>query len=366
MMHILLQFLGIKESGPVFTYELAKGLIENGENVYAILNSDIENREKWEGLLKKERIFFVKDFLSRKRPVRSGLKFVNELRRIKKFFKGCEFDCSIRTFVDKYDNIIANMLQINKVVNFCHDPVPHSGVSFEDARKSKNLINKADKIVVLTKEFIPIIRDEYARKEKDIIFIRHGVLPYSNGKQICKREYKTGKEVQFLFFGRIDPYKGVDILTEAFLSLGKYSDIKLIIAGSGDISKISETIGKMKNVEIVNRYIHDYEVDELFRRENVVLVLPYKDATQSGVATVAFEYGVPVIASNTGGLKEQLFDGKVGLLVKAGDTDDLATAMQRFLNEDGLYNKQVELMEEYRKDLGWNKITGKLMEEVFA
>jgi glycosyltransferase involved in cell wall biosynthesis len=59
------------------------------------------------------------------------------------------------------------------------------------------------------------------------------------------------------------------------------------------------------------------------------VVLPYRSATQSGVVPLAFAFGVPAIASATGGLVEQVIDGETGLLFAPGDVDALRALLVR-------------------------------------
>ncbi len=364
-MNILIQFLGVIESGPVFTYEIAKGLVQNGNEVYAVLNNNIENKEKWIALLSNEKIFFFETWLSKSKIIMSGMRFIQELYYLYNKFKTISFDYAVRTFVGLYDELLSKVIKTKKIVNFCHDPIPHSGISRKVAEKNKRLINHADKIVVLSKSFIPVVEKEYRRKPEDIIFIKHGLLPYSEYESREKREYKKEKGICFLFFGRIDPYKGIEVLLRAFKFVNaEYKNTKLIIAGKGDFSKYQKEINEIENMVLINRYIEAPEVDYIFSQDNIVLILPYKDATQSGVATVAFDYEVPIIASDTGGLREQLFDGQVGLLVTPNDEKKLAAAMEQFLIKKNLYNSEVAKMKLYRKKLTWDVIACDLIKRL--
>lgn len=87
----------------------------------------------------------------------------------------------------------------------------------------------------------------------------------------------------------------------------------MTVAGSGDFSKYDSMFKELPQVDIVNRYIEDKEIDNYFSIPNTILVLPYLDASQSGVIPVALEYKIPIIASDAGGLKEQMNNGDFGL-----------------------------------------------------
>ena len=361
MTSVLIQFLGRIESAPVFSYELAKGLLSNNIDVCAILHKEVENRDKWINLLGEDNICFVSQYISKKKIITSSIKFYEEWNNIKNKFRNKEFDYIICTFPGRYDALIGSAVRGKKKVNFCHDPIAHSGVKKKDANANKKIIRRADKIVVLTQSFIPIVEKNYGFDRKNILFIRHGLLPYKENYCFTEKNYNPNEPWRFLFFGRIDPYKGVGILVNAFSKLNK-EGTELIIAGRGNIEDIFDNSIIFCNVQIVNKYLNDEEIDLLFNKSNIVLVLPYIDATQSGVATIAFEYGVPIIASDTGGLREQLFDGEVGKLVPSNDDEALKNAMEEYISSPELYDIEAHKMSLYREKLAWPMLAKQLIQ----
>ena len=80
------------------------------------------------------------------------------------------------------------------------------------------------------------------------------------------------------------------------------------------------------------------EVSQLFRQANVV-VLPYIEATQSGVVPVAYTFGKPVVATTVGGLPEQVEHEQTGLLVPPRDERALADAVVRLLKDRDLRHR---------------------------
>ena len=171
------------------------------------------------------------------------------------------------------------------------------------------------------------------------------------------------ESVNFLFFGRIEAYKGLHVLAESYRLLTQnYSNVSLTIAGCGDFTDYNDKFQELPNNTIINRYINEEEIESLFDTGNTVVVLPYIDATQSGVIPIAFDFGVPVIASNTGGLAEQLFDGEYGLLFEAGNSQALADAMAAFVNSPKTYQIQAEKMKEGRDLLKWENVAKELID----
>ena len=102
----------------------------------------------------------------------------------------------------------------------------------------------------------------------------------------------------------------------------------------------------------------------LFSGPNIIAIIPYLDATQSGVIPIAYEYETPIIASNTGGLKEQLDNGKIGLLFEAGNAAELAQKMEYIMDNKDEFNRQAELIRTFRESLNWDALAKKLLNDL--
>ena len=84
---------------------------------------------------------------------------------------------------------------------------------------------------------------------------------------------------------------------------------------------------------LVDRYVPNEEVELYFRAADVA-ILPYESATQSGIIQVAYDFDLPVITTNVGGLPEVVHDGETGLIVPPGNPEALANAVVRFYESD--------------------------------
>lgn len=141
-----------------------------------------------------------------------------------------------------------------------------------------------------------------------------------------------------LFFGLIRPYKGVDVLLEALARIPESEGIEAIVAGEcyDDISRYQTLVQDLKlqdRVHLHLRYIPNDEVSVFMAAADVV-VLPYRNASQSGIVQIAYACGKPVITSRVGGLPDVVHEGQTGLLVPPADPSALASAMRRFYDED--------------------------------
>jgi len=143
-----------------------------------------------------------------------------------------------------------------------------------------------------------------------------------------------------LFLGLIRPYKGIDILLEAFAQLPESSRWRLVVAGEpweglGEaLSAQVKALNLGDRVELKFGWAPEAEVEQLLSAADV-LVLPYRSGTQSAVAPMALSRGLPVVSTDVGGLGEVIEDGVSGLLVEPGSPRALSESLVS-LEGDGL------------------------------
>ncbi len=157
-----------------------------------------------------------------------------------------------------------------------------------------------------------------------------GVIPL--GIDVASRPAPVPEARLLLLFGRLFAYKGVDTALDAFERLReRLPDVELLIAGRGPLAASAR--GR-DGVEVREEYITDRGICELLERARLVL-LPYKDATQSGVGLQAVARGVPVVVTRTGGLPDLVPDSALGLIVAPDDPRALAEAIATHIDHDG-------------------------------
>jgi D-inositol-3-phosphate glycosyltransferase len=171
-----------------------------------------------------------------------------------------------------------------------------------------------------------------------------------------------------LFFGQIAPYKGLEYLVAAMAELtSRNAAPRLIIAGKvkrglqeywDNIKLETKRTGIGERIIERIEFIPDSEVELYFKAADVV-VIPYVDIFQSGVPFLAYSFGVPIIATDVGSLREDIVEGKTGLLCRPRDPGDLAKKIEAYFTTD-LYSSFAARREEIRHfandKYSWNRV----------
>ncbi|MEG9194736.1 MAG: glycosyltransferase [Candidatus Methanoglobus sp.] len=173
-------------------------------------------------------------------------------------------------------------------------------------------------------------------KEK-ISVIPHGLYDHYERVENAKAILGIKENFVILFFGLIRPYKGLRYLIDAFEALPEEiaENSRLLIVGEAwedrESLRLAMSSGRREKITIVNRYVPDSEVSLYFSASDV-LVLPYTRASQSGVAHIGMHFGIPIIATEVGGLKESLSEYSGSIFVDA-NAGSIAEALGRVYSE---------------------------------
>ena len=357
---IIVNFTGRTGAGPLNAIEMAKAFVKIGECVIPIISSGVENITMWHNA-GFEKLVIIDTYDSKLSLIINSLKFpfLNN-KKIKKSLLGYKVKMIYCPMVTFWTKKINRLIKKTPIIMVNHDPIPHSGQSMFEAARIFNPFKQANIVIVHSKEFVDYAEKKYNHVEY-LPLNRHDM--YKNISDKKKIVWYDSAKINFFFFGRIEKYKGLDILARAYKKLNdKYKDkTSLTIVGNGDLSDYAAEYDGIKNVTIINRWIRDEEVESVFTGNNLVNVCPYKDATQSGVVLVAYEYGVPVIATDTGGLREQVFDNKTGFLISPNSVDQLVLAMEKYIHNNELIKLQQENIKEYLKSISWESSAKKLV-----
>ena len=211
-----------------------------------------------------------------------------------------------------------------RVVVICHNVLPHERRP-GDVPLVRALLRRADGVLVHSAEQAGLAQSLAPRTPVAVAALppHFPVVPFSS---------PTTDEaaVRLLFFGIVRPYKGLDVLLRALADVPR--TVKLTVAGefwggTAGTEKLIADLGIGDRVTLRPGYVPASEIPALFAAADV-LVLPYREATASQNALLAFAHGVPVITTTAGTLAAHVTDGVNGLTVAPGDAGDMLRALR--------------------------------------
>ena len=222
------------------------------------------------------------------------------------------------------------------VVHSLHDLEPHSGSPYGRLLHiwNQGVIRQADEILVHGQRYRERLLESGLAPER---VTYTPLLHLSLGAAWLERLESLAADVHHepwgLFFGRMERYKGIDHLLAAAAALDgqPQEDRRLVLAGPGDVGVLwGEPLPQ--GVEVLGGLVGDDEALDLFRHCGLV-VLPYRDATQSALVGHAYYFRKPVIVTRTGALPEYVVEGETGWVVPPGDPQALTEALREALGD---------------------------------
>jgi glycosyltransferase involved in cell wall biosynthesis len=237
-----------------------------------------------------------------------------------------------------------------RVVQTVHNPRPHGGERslwspWPLAPAGRGLFDEADALVALSEASGRTLLADHPQLRETLRVIPPGLpaapLGGPLGGPVARAEARArlgleGSAPTALFLGLIRAYKGLDLLLEAFREvLRPVPDARLVVAGLPRISfrpfaRQIERLGLGERVTTDLRYLPQSAMEDYLAAADLV-VLPYRDASQSAVLAAALALDRPVVASSAGGMPEMLEQTADSMLVTPGDVPALARAMSRLL-----------------------------------
>jgi glycosyltransferase involved in cell wall biosynthesis len=244
---------------------------------------------------------------------------------------------------ENYDPRLVALTSGYQTVFTVHDPVQHLGVrplSTPKERIFKQWFRRAERFVVhgpaLAEELAPMV------DRSRIVVIPHGLSPRSE-------PLPPPESPSALLFGRLEQYKGVEVLAEAMrLVWEQRSGVRLVVAGSGPAARL---VPDDERVSLLPKYIPESEVEELFADASL-MVLPYTQASQSGVGALAIAAGVPVVVSDLGALPDLAHDPS--FVFEAGNPRALAETILRHLDDGAEARRAV--LRHAQSHFSWDRV----------
>lgn len=242
-----------------------------------------------------------------------------------------------------------------KKIMTVHDPISHSGKDDEKMEQDRRAAFRwANAYILLNKVQGKDFMASYNIPESRISYSHLGAYD-----TIAHVEPKPSgiSGPYILFFGFIESYKGLEYLLEAMLKVHEQCpDLKLVVAGSGELYFEAEQYQNLDYIVWRHRYIDVPELAGLLK-DCEFTVCPYKDATQSGVVQTAFSMNVPIIATNVGALPDAVSDGVTGMIVPPCNVLSLANSIVHlYQNPEILKEMRRNILQKWLPSMSWDTI----------
>jgi glycosyltransferase involved in cell wall biosynthesis len=237
-----------------------------------------------------------------------------------------------------------------------HDALPHAG---DDVPIRKRMldseIDSSDGIVALTEHTRKLVTEINGFPSERVWVMPLGVFPYAESDDLARPQ--AGRPLQLLFFGRLLPYKGLDLLLDAYRIMKRQGkNVALRIAGPGDIEQYRSQLADLQDVTIDNRWIPEEDVGTVFQNIDIV-VAPYRGASQSGVLATSGAAGIPAVVTPVGGLAEQVLHEETGIVAANTTPAAIAEALSRLVDDEPLRLRCAEGAKKHATEvLAWSAI----------
>ncbi|MFB6225473.1 MAG: glycosyltransferase family 4 protein, partial [Candidatus Paceibacteria bacterium] len=257
-------------------------------------------------------------------------------------------------------------LQSTPIVGTLHDPVPHK--TPHTRRIQTKMWTTKMKILSRIPDRIFVHGDGCYQQAKyvgydmgKIYSIPHGVYDYF--KKFDFEKYDSESNT-LLFFGSISDYKGFDRIPEILDIVEKeVEDITAIVAGRPNCnqSDVIKSLREDSRVELHAKYIPDDQVGEFFTRASIV-VLPYYEASSSGVLMTSYAFNKPVVATDVGDVGQMIAKDNTGLLADPSSTLGIAESIIDILTSDSISHRFTQNVIERKDDYAWENIAKQLID----
>jgi glycosyltransferase involved in cell wall biosynthesis len=241
------------------------------------------------------------------------------------------------------------------VIVVVHDADTHPGDTMPLLMMlQRRLTRRADAVVALSEHVAGRLGEQRLVNTNRLLVVQHP--PFVFGP-MPSPPLAHGGPVRLLCFGRLLQYKGLDLLASAMLQVAAPREWTLRVVGSGPESSDLASLRALTGVTVENRWVPEDEIGPLFAWADV-LVLPYKEASQSGIAPAAIAAGRFVVSTRVGGLIEQLRNEHLATLCEP-NAASLATVLRDVLDESHVKQARPAPVD---PSLAWRDVAERLLD----
>ena len=277
-----------------------------------------------------------------------------------RYIRDQEIDVVYGTMSTIWSGLAIGALGDTPYLHTVHDAVPHPGERVPlPGLLVRREIEASHGLVVLSEHVCQQVVEAYHYRQDRIWTVPHGPFAFGVDPVGPKTAPDRGPW-RLMFLGRILDYKGLGLLLEAYRDLRRDHDVRLEIVGGGDLSAYRDRLAALPEVVVDNRWIPEAEMGQVIGRADLV-ILPYLEASQSGVAPLAYAAGTPVVATPVGGLAEQVRHGETGLIAEAVSAEALTRSIAAMLEDPDLYGRCARgALQAAKGELSWPVLAGRI------
>lgn len=330
------------------TIQMLRVLDTLNEEVYALIPDNCETTIPDE----------LKDKIIRYTKWKSVNPYISHINTVLKTIR--EYKFQVIWFMD--NGIVSNQLsyRLRNTVKFfltIHDATKHPSISnnlfmkihdkYQDLMTNISM-RYAEKIILLSPNSLEVFKGSHGNNGKYKLMNLGAHIPECSS--VRPKEINEDSKCFYLFFGRIDKYKGLDTLLNAYQQYNPHT-YPLVVAGSGKLSdEENSAMERLNDAIVINRFIKDEEMLWLFSHARA-LILPYIEASQSGIIPISYVYGIPVIVSNVIGLVQFVIDKETGFVCK--NIDEYVNAMKNLENDELWEEMHNNCISYYKRNMDW-------------
>ena len=336
---LLLWHWGRRGGGPRYTMELARALAETGGvDLHLSWSRQAEIADEFAGLKLPG---LPVDTYSNLREAALGSLALPLLRlRFARYIAEHRIDVALCAMDHLWNFAVTGAIARTgaRYVLALHDALAHPGEENRlRAWTLRRQLGQTDGVLALSRHVRSQLLSLHGYPAERVWTLPHGAPQYG---EPTVRTPPQDRPIRLLFFGRYLAYKGLDILLDAYALLrARYGDrVVLRMAGSGDLTACADRLASLPGIDMENRWFAEEEIGPELAAADVV-VLPYREASQSGVAPSAAAVGLPAVATPVGGLTEQVIHGVSGLIAAAPTAQAVADSVAALIDDPALYRR---------------------------
>lgn len=353
-LRILLLHWGGSGGGPRHLYELAEACSAYGQDDYLVsYNRDSEIASSIENLDLPS--LSVTTYSTRLGVILKLPKLLANALRLRRFIRHNDIDVVVSSMNSLWQSIGIYAYLPREVIYIAsvHDASSHPGDEHPLKAVCHRIdIGRADALLAYSRGVEKTLSASTGKP------VRSTVLAASRASHIPSegRRLDSSGPVVLGFFGRILEYKGIDILIASAEILEERGfDVIVRVYGTGDVESLVHIDGASR-VEWNLGWVREDQVNSTVASMDIV-VLPYREASQSGVLTVALAEGVPTVVTPVGSLADQVAETGGGLVADRVDADAVADAIARLICDRALYEQlSRDARESARSTFSWRRV----------